>query len=177
MRHPASTQKGFTLIELLMVIAIIGMLAAIAIPMLMGQRDRAKNTALLSSAGSIASEVVGLVDDYADKAPVLFKLEGGSLLCYEYSLATGAQTCAARYSDAEETRTYSDLGDLLDQAMVSHNDALGEVSPFDASGLVMRTNGTPGHVNIVNSDNTAAYVIVNAVGGGGEIFYQKVKAR
>ncbi len=57
MGQAVNREKGFTLIELLMVIAIIGMLASIAIPMLLGQRDRAKITAITSSANSIASEL------------------------------------------------------------------------------------------------------------------------
>ncbi len=46
MRESARRQRGFALVEVLIVIIVIGIIAAIAIPLYAAQRDKAKQAAL-----------------------------------------------------------------------------------------------------------------------------------
>lgn len=52
-----NNQKGFTLVELIIVIAILGILAALLVPRIMGNVDDAKRNSEISNARTIASEI------------------------------------------------------------------------------------------------------------------------
>jgi len=56
-------QKGFTLIELLIVVAIIGILAAIAIPQFSAYRQKAFNAAAQSDLKTMKTSVEGYYTD------------------------------------------------------------------------------------------------------------------
>jgi type IV pilus assembly protein PilA len=68
MKTPLRRQSGFTLIELLIVIAIIGILAAVLIPRIGGLTDRARTAAYVAEQNQYAT-ALALINDDTDGFP------------------------------------------------------------------------------------------------------------
>jgi prepilin-type N-terminal cleavage/methylation domain-containing protein len=110
MKNIISNKDGFTLIELMIVVAIIGILAAIAIPNFVAYRNKARVASAVGSAGSIRDVMASYA---ADSDGNLFPLNAD--LPDWTALVTLTTSNGGTLKDTEEEQgmgfgSYDDLG-------------------------------------------------------------------
>jgi type IV pilus assembly protein PilA len=86
--------QGFTLIELLVVMIIIGILAAIAIPVFLSQRAKARDSAVKADVSSIGKEIATYYVDGTGSGTVA--ISSGN---YVFTPASGTAITMGRASD------------------------------------------------------------------------------
>jgi prepilin-type N-terminal cleavage/methylation domain-containing protein len=94
MEQVKNNKSGFTLIELMIVVIIVGILAAVAVPMMSANKEKAMNSEAIASIGAVSTASRLYIAETSDTAPTLAKL-----------------ITAGLFNESDLNGTYFDSGD------------------------------------------------------------------
>ena len=134
-----------------MVIAIVGILATIAAPVLLGQRDKAKVRAVVSGAKGAVSEIQAILDAFVYEEPYILSNPSGQEICAEYVDASPEKKCQAFYNQSA-SYTYTVINDVVDQ-LLNHYIGMNARSPYNSSQYLF----------VDNSNKTVGTVVIEPV--------------
>ena len=135
--------QGFTLIELLIVVAIIGIIAALAIPNITASRRAANEASAIQSLRSIASAQVSYYNSGPNSYGTFDALRNASLLDPSLTNATTASSAKSGYIFAINSPSTSSY--VLGAAPVDAKDGSRNFTS-DATGIIYSSAATPGSV-------------------------------
>ena len=155
-------KQGFTLIELMVVIVIMGILAAVAVPKLFGMIAKSK----ASEIGPAAGEYVKLQDAYISETGVYignwkaigYKMDPSSNFNYDEAAAnktwtSNSTTLSGGATDAWTATNYATLNDCGNGAKwaikVEQNGSTGGAALYDAS-ITAGSAGTKTDCEVLN---------------------------
>ena len=131
-----SNNRGFTLIELVMVIVILGILAAVAIPRFANLSDNARKSTFQGAVGAVKSGVVTFLGEHSSYPTNLASTDADSLILNsdDFTITTGASVSDGTQYPEGGTLSSDATGD--DYCISDANDNYVHIQYDETTGTV-----------------------------------------
>ncbi|MBF0568572.1 MAG: prepilin-type N-terminal cleavage/methylation domain-containing protein [Nitrospirae bacterium] len=178
----AKDVKGFTLVELMVVIAVVSLLSAIALPAYLGHMDKSKARTTQTSAKAAVADLQVYLDAYMAGDPYIMISDAlGTQSCVEASNATTTGISCLSIFNQPSTATYpaypAGMSTVISH-FVNNSKYKGDKDAFRGRSLFVTSHGPDGFGQVLLSPSDSKSIVVVAYAmNSTPVFSQIVTAR